>query len=182
MPLCLILNTKFTVQGVASEIKGIATISRVGGGNLDPNAGDLCIDAGWGHGSEVVMPGAGKIFNRDYSEKEKTEIIESVKSEELLDKEVFDRLGLKTCDVYLNDVAYWKNVPLNVWNYTMGGYQVLKKWLSYREREVLGRGITAEEARDFSSIARRITALILLESSLDRNYEESKKDPYNWNL
>ncbi len=46
-------------------------------------------------------------------------------------------LGLKTCDVFLNDVAFWKNVPTRVWDYVIGGYQVVKKWLSYRERELL---------------------------------------------
>jgi hypothetical protein len=28
-------------------------------------------------------------------------------------------------------------VPEPVWNYTLGGYQVLKKWLSYRESALL---------------------------------------------
>ena len=26
-----------------------------------------------------------------------------------------------------------------MWNYTIGGYQVLKKWLSYREARILKR-------------------------------------------
>jgi hypothetical protein len=57
-------------------------------------------------------------------------------------------LGQTTCDIYLNDVAFWKNIPANVWNYTIGGYQVIKKWLSYREHELLKRGLTTEEARE----------------------------------
>ena len=48
-------------------------------------------------------------------------------------------LGEITFDIYLNDRAYWRNVPSAVWSYKLGGYQVLKKWLSYRERGVLGR-------------------------------------------
>ena len=35
--------------------------------------------------------------------------------------------------------AYWCNVPAAVWRYKLGGYQVLKKWLSYRERNILAR-------------------------------------------
>jgi hypothetical protein len=31
------------------------------------------------------------------------------------------------------------NVPPRVWDYTLGGYQVIKKWLNYREQSVLGR-------------------------------------------
>ena len=51
-------------------------------------------------------------------------------------------LGETTYDVYLNTVAYWANVPAKVWEYTIGGYQVMKKWLSYRERPLLGRPLT----------------------------------------
>ena len=54
-------------------------------------------------------------------------------------------LGDKTYDIYLNDRAYWRNVPANVWGYKLGGYQVLKKWLSYREHKVLGRSMKSEE-------------------------------------
>ena len=41
-------------------------------------------------------------------------------------------------DIYLNDRAYWRNVPANVWGYKLGGYQVLKKWLSYRRARFWG--------------------------------------------
>ena len=50
-------------------------------------------------------------------------------------------LGGACYDVYLNDVAYWRCVPARVWKYTIGGYQVMKKWLSYRERALLGRDL-----------------------------------------
>ena len=63
---------------------------------------------------------------------------------------------------YLNDRAYWKNVPAAVWNYKLGGYQVLKKWLSYRERGILGRRLTPEEVQHFTDTARRIAGLVLL--------------------
>ncbi len=31
-------------------------------------------------------------------------------------------MGECTIDVYLNEIAYWKNIPLRVWEYTIGGY------------------------------------------------------------
>ena len=71
-------------------------------------------------------------------------------------------LGNKTYDIYLNDRAYWRNVPANVWGYKLGGYQVLKKWLSYRERKVLGRGLRPEEVQHFTDTARRIAAVLEL--------------------
>ena len=68
-------------------------------------------------------------------------------------------LGDKTYDIYLNDRAYWSNVPANVWNYRLGGYQVLKKWLSYRESKVLGRSMKSEEVAHFMDMARRIASI-----------------------
>lgn len=85
-----------------------------------------------------------------------------------------------TCDVYLNGVAYWRNVPPRVWEYTIGGYQVMKKWLSYRERALLGRGLTTNEVREVTQMARRIAAILLLEPELDENYRRVKEAAYEW--
>jgi hypothetical protein len=84
-------------------------------------------------------------------------------------------LGEQTCDVWLNGRAYWRNVPLRVWEYTLGGYQVIKKWLSYREKELLGRSLSVEEARYVTEIARRIAAILLLGPALDANYQAVKQ-------
>ena len=65
-------------------------------------------------------------------------------------------LGQTTFYIYLNDRAYWKNIPAAVWNYKLGGYQVLKKWLSYRECQILGRPLTPEEVQHFADTARRM--------------------------
>ena len=56
-------------------------------------------------------------------------------------------------DVYLNDRVYWKDVPIEVWEYRLGEHQVLKKWLSYRESKVLGRALTVSEVALWSRIA-----------------------------
>jgi len=58
----------------------------------------------------------------------------------------------------------------------LGGYQVIKKWLSYREKEpkekpLLGRSITKDEARYVTEMARRIAALLLMGPALDAKYE-----------
>lgn len=63
-------------------------------------------------------------------------------------------------DVYLNDRACWRDVPTEVWEYRLGGYQVLKKWLSYRESKVLGRGLEVGEVGWFSAVARRIAGIL----------------------
>jgi hypothetical protein len=93
---------------------------------------------------------------------------------------VFARFGENTYDIFLNDVAYWKNVPSRVWNYIIGGHQILKKWLSYREYKVIERSINPDEAREFMNISRRIAAILLLETALDDNYKKIKKNAYVW--
>ncbi|HEU0009037.1 MAG TPA: type ISP restriction/modification enzyme, partial [Verrucomicrobiae bacterium] len=90
--------------------------------------------------------------------------------------------GLSTCDVYLNDTACWRNIPANVWDYTIGGYQVIKKWLSYREHELLGRALSTDEAREVTHTARRLAALLLLQPALDANYRHVKEDTFQWQL
>ena len=74
----------------------------------------------------------------------------------------FDALGATTYDIHLNDHAYWRNIPAHVWTYRLGGYQVLKKWLSYRERKVLGRDLRPAEVQHFSQTAQRVAAILLL--------------------
>ena len=70
-------------------------------------------------------------------------------------------LGDETLDIHLNDRAFWCNVLTAVWNYKLGGYQVLNKWLSCRERSVLGRHLSASEVENFTDTARRIAAILL---------------------
>lgn len=48
-------------------------------------------------------------------------------------------------DVYLNNGAYWADVPAVVWEYRLGGDQELKKWLSYRPQKVPVRGLRLRE-------------------------------------
>ena len=73
----------------------------------------------------------------------------------------YPTLGETTFDIYLNDRAFWRNVPAAVWTYKLGGYQVLKKWLSYRERNILDRPLKPEEVQHFTDTARRIAAILL---------------------
>ena len=76
--------------------------------------------------------------------------------------------------MYLNGGAYWANIPAKVWEYTIGGYQVMKKWLSYRERALLGRSLTVDEVREVTHMARRIAAILLIAPALNSVYEASK--------
>lgn len=57
--------------------------------------------------------------------------------------------------------------------FTIGGYQVIKKWLSYRERPLLGRAMLAGELRYVRDMARRLAALRLMGPALDANHRAS---------
>lgn len=184
--IAALLDTETPVVGVTSgkisaELKAIAIISRVGNGQLNPEAGDLSITANWGHAGQkgVTMPGKGKIITRPYTPEELTCIEEGAVNLAIATENAVAQLGKTTCDIYLNDIAYWKNIPTNVWNYTIGGYQVIKKWLSYREEKLLGRSLTKEEVREVTNMTRRIAAILLLEPKLDANYTLVKQSTYN---
>jgi hypothetical protein len=144
-----LLDTEQAVPGVTKapfrdDLRTIATPERVGGGQLNPDT-DFRVQARWGYAGRggITMPGQGRTVKHD---------------------------GL--IDVYLNDTAYWANIPARVWEYTIGGYQVIKKWLSYREFALLGRALTLDEVREVSTIARRIAAILVLDVVLNENYEQ----------
>jgi len=162
----------------ASALQNIAVPTRVGGGQLDDTK-DFAVTAGWGHSGKggITMPGKGRIVERDFTPSERGTAVSAVEPH---GQDAHATLGDRTCDVYLNDVAYWKNVPIRVWEYTIGGYQVMKKWLSYREEKLLGRALTKDEVRYVQEMARRIAAILLLEPALDANYASAKAHAYVW--
>ena len=152
--LAALLDSDTPVPGVTTgalrpEIAAVAVPSTTDGDNMTGD--DFALTAGWGHfgQGEAVMPGQGRVVERLYIASERAALGEAVRT-----------LGETTFDIYLNDRSYWRNVPAVVWQYKLGGYQVLKKWLSYREQKVLGRPMTAEEVQHFTDTARRIAAIL----------------------
>jgi hypothetical protein len=163
-----LLDTEALVPGVTTgklrpELKTVAELHST-------SSPDFGITAGWGHAGKegVTMPGKGKLLTRGY------------RPDETPDKPMLDLLGKSTHDIYLNDTTYWRNIPEKVWDFTIGGYQVMKKWLSYREHDLLGRPLTTDEAREVTHTARRLAALILLQRELDANYQQVKAACYSW--
>ena len=154
--LASLLASDTQVPGVTKgvlhpEIATVAVPSTTEGGNMIED--DFALTAGWGHFGQgkAVMPGQGRVVERPNTANERAALGEAAQT-----------LGETTFDIYLNDRAYWRNVPAAVWSYKLGGYQVLKKWLSYREHGVLGRPMTPEEVQHFTDTARRIAAVLVL--------------------
>ena len=153
--IAALLDSETPVAGVTTgalrtEIAATAVPSTTDGGNMAGD--DFSVTAGWGHfgQGEAVMPGQGRAVERPYAADERTALGSSA-----------DTLGNTTFDIYLNDRAFWRNVPAAVWSYKLGGYQVLKKRLSYREHGVLGRAMKPEEVQHFTDTARRISATLV---------------------
>jgi hypothetical protein len=161
-----LLDTEAPVPGVTTgsirpDLQAIAVVSREGGGPLQ--ADEFALTAGWGSAGKagVTMPGRGRSQTRATTPAERT-----------------GGWGAQTFDVYLNETAFWKNIPPAVWDFHIGGYQVIKKWLSYREHRLLGRALHLEEIREVTHTARRLAALVLLQTDLDTNYRAAAGDTW----
>ena len=153
--LARLLDTDTPVPGVTElplrpESAAIAVPSTRNGSNMGGE--DFAVTARWGHygKDDAVMPGQGRVVERNYAPDERATLDDALPV-----------LGENTFDVHLNGNAFWRNVPATVWTYQLGGYQVLKKWLSYREFDVLGRALLPEEVQHFTDISRRIGAILL---------------------
>ena len=153
--LAALLDAETPVPGVTQaplrpEIAAVAVPATVEGRNMTGD--DFAVTAGWGHygQGDSVMPGQGRAIERAFTPEECAAMGGALPA-----------LGETTFDIRLNSTTFWRNVPAAVWNYKLGGYQVLKKWLSYRERDVLGRPLRPQEVQYLSHTARRIMELIL---------------------
>ncbi len=90
-------------------------------------------------------------------------------AEELPATDYGEAWGERTGDLFLNDDAYFGNVPELVWTYQLGGYPVLKKWLGYRQADRRDD----DERRWFRQIIQRVAALLALGTALDTLYQET---------
>ena len=103
--LSALLDPESPVLGVTTgkrppEIKSIALMTNLNGGQLAES--DLAVAARWGVSGQggACMPGPGKAVERAYTPDECAALGDGLA-----------HLGEKTFDVYLNDRAYWQNVP-----------------------------------------------------------------------
>ena len=154
--LARLLDPEAPVPGVTQgalrpEIAAIAVPATTDGRNMTGD--DFALTAGWGHygSGDAVMPGQGRTVERAYTPDERAALGDTLPA-----------LGETTFDIHVNGNAFWRNVPAAVWRYKLGGYQVLKKWLSYRERAILGRPLSDKEVQYFTDTARRIAAIVQL--------------------
>ena len=164
--LAALLDLETPVSGVTQgplrhEIASIGVPATISERNMSGQ--DFAVTAGWGHRGtgDVVMPGQGRAVERVFTPQERAALGNAMSA-----------FGETTFDIYLNGSAFWRNVPAAVWNYRLGGYQVLKKWLSYREQSILGRTLQPDEIQQFTDTARRTGAILTLVRS-ERSHKPS---------
>jgi hypothetical protein len=121
-----------------------------------------------------------KAVKRDYTPEKLAAIREGAEAQGLTLEQTLEHLGESIYDIYLNEVSSWRNIPEKVWNYYINGYQVIKKWLSYREQPLLGRRLIPDEVEEVTHMARRLAAIVLLEPALNANYQTVKVHPFPW--
>jgi hypothetical protein len=144
----------FAIQRViADQGRSLARLERVDGGSIREN--DLVVEYSY-YGSA-----AGRWEHRGYLSEENAHL----------------SWGESTGDLYMSSDICFRNIPERVWKYELGGYPVLKKWLGYRDRQRRpGHSLTLAEVEHFRSMARRIAALLVFHSTLDRLYEQCLAD------
>jgi hypothetical protein len=156
-----LLNPDVDVPGVSSgtpraELAPIAIPSTTSGMQRDWNL------SSWGNrtGAGITMPLRGREDLREYSVKESATQAHA------------EILGGRAVDVGISPASFWRGVPEAVWECRIGGYQVLKKWLSYRDHSIIDRPLTSDEVGHFQQTARRIAAILLLGPALDASYQD----------
>lgn len=73
--------------------------------------------------------------------------------------------------LYINDTQFFDKVSAETWNYLIGGYQVLDKWLKDRS----GRVLTLEDQVHFRKIVTALTETIELQKRIDKIYPKVEK-------
>ena len=78
--------------------------------------------------------------------------------------------------VYINNHQYFNGIKPEVWNYHIGGYQVLNKWLKDRKSRML----SSEEIKKYCKIVTAISNTIIIQNKIDKMYPEVEKNILNF--
>ncbi len=65
--------------------------------------------------------------------------------------------------VYINSEQYFEGIPSDVWAFTLGGYQVLHKWLKDRK----GRTLSFDDLQHYQKVVTALAETIRLMGEID---------------
>jgi predicted helicase len=87
------------------------------------------------------------------------------KGDNLVEKVSYD---MQKSLVYINPRQSFGSVTKQIWEYQIGGYQVMEKWLGYRKK----RRLTLDEIKHYCQIATAIKETIAVQTAIDRIYPQ----------
>ena len=70
--------------------------------------------------------------------------------------------------VYINEKQYFEGIRPEVWEYQIGGYQVLDKWLKDRK----GRALSAEDIKHYCKVVTALWQTVKLQKRIDEIYPD----------
>ena len=82
------------------------------------------------------------------------------------------KIQYKSDRVYINGSQYFEGISPEIWEYQIGGYQVIKKWLTYRK----GRMLSAEDIKHVCRTASALHKTIEIQREIDEIYPEIESD------
>jgi predicted helicase len=72
--------------------------------------------------------------------------------------------------VHINDSQYFEGIEREVWEYQIGGYQVLDRWLKYRKK------LSLDDIEHYCQIATALEKTIEIQRDIDNIYLDTEKD------
>ncbi|MFQ5965745.1 MAG: type ISP restriction/modification enzyme, partial [Candidatus Scalinduaceae bacterium] len=73
--------------------------------------------------------------------------------------------------VVINKNRYFEGVEKEIWEYQIGGYQVLDKWLKDRK----GRRLTLDDIRHYCKVVTALKKTIEIQKKIDKLYPQVEK-------
>ena len=72
----------------------------------------------------------------------------------------------------INKTQYFEGVEPEVWEYQIGGYQVLDKWLKDRKKRILN----TDDIKHYCRVVTALAKTVEIQAEIDRLYPQVEKD------
>jgi len=86
-----------------------------------------------------------------------------------IEKPVYDP---KNKRVYINKTQYFDRIEKEVWEYQIGDYQALSRWLKYRK----GRKLSLEDIKHYCKVVTALKRTIEIQDEIDKLYPDVEKN------
>jgi len=91
------------------------------------------------------------------------------KGDSMVEKPIYDG---KRSRVYINKTQYFEGIERDVWEYQIGGYPVLSKWLKYRKK----RNLSLDDIKHYCKVVTALKRTIEIQDEIDKLYPDVEKD------